>query len=265
VEKASTGNVAASKPPDKLRRRRSRGGGIAGLIWPQRSLITGREVAGPGALEPDLWAKLSFVSPPVCERCGTPFEIAVDAGQICGACIAHPPAYDRARAALIYGDVSRDLVLALKYQGRRDGLGLLSGWMANAGPELLSDADLIVPVPLHYFRLVRRGFNQSAWLAAALSRASGVPMSVDALKRVRPTPIQGGLSAEGRRRNVQGAFRVPRRRARLVEDKKILLVDDVLTTGATAEACSRVLKRAGARCVDVLTLARVAAPRAVPI
>jgi ComF family protein len=220
-------------------------------------------VAGPGALEPHLWAKLSFVSPPVCERCGTPFEIAVDPGQLCATCIAHPPAYDRARAALIYGDVSRDLVLSLKYQGRRDGLGLLAGWMANAGADLLASADLIVPVPLHYFRLIRRGFNQSFWLAAALSRASGVPMSVDALKRVRATPIQGGLSAEGRRRNVRGAFRI--RRSRLVAGKKILLVDDVLTTGATAEACTRVLRRAGASCVDVITLARVAAPRSLPI
>jgi ComF family protein len=265
VAKASQDYVAAPKTRDKPRRPRPRARGLASLIWPQRSLISGREVPGPGALEPHLWAKLSFLSPPVCERCGTPFEIAVDPGQVCGACIARPPVYERARAALIYGDVSRDLVLALKYQGRRDGLGLLAGWMANAGAELLADAEVIIPVPLHYFRLVRRGFNQSVWLAAALARASGVQMSVDALKRVRATPIQGGLSADGRRRNVQGAFRVRSAKTKLVEGKKILLVDDVLTTGATAEACSRVLRRAGARGVDVLTLARVAAPRSLPI
>ena len=121
--------------------------------------------------------------------------------------------------------------------------------------------DLIVPVPLHYFRLVRRGFNQSVWLAAALARLTGARLAVDVLKRMRATPIQGGLSAEGRRRNVQGAFRVRKSREALVKDQKILLVDDVLTTGATAEACSRALKRAGAGCVDVLTLARVAGPR----
>ncbi|HVY90023.1 MAG TPA: ComF family protein [Hyphomonadaceae bacterium] len=238
---------------------------MAGLIWPQRSLITGREVPGPGALEPNLWSKLQFLSDPLCARCGTPFEIAVDENQVCGACLARPPVYHRARAALIYGDVSRDLVLALKYQGRRDGLSLLSGWMASAGRDLLSDADLIVPVPLHYFRLVRRGFNQSVWLAAGLSRASGKPMSVGLLKRARATPTQGGLSAEGRRRNVQGAFRVRKGQKAKIKDQKILLVDDVLTTGATAEACSQVLLRAGARCVDVLTLARVAAPRSLPI
>jgi ComF family protein len=137
--------------------------------------------------------------------------------------------------------------------------------MASAGAELVRDADLIVPTPLHYTRLVRRGFNQSAWLAAALARQTGGAMSVDALKRVKRTPIQGGLSAEGRRRNVQGAFKVRRSRERLVKGQKILLVDDVLTTGATAEACARALQRAGAACVDVITLARVAGPRAVPI
>ena len=113
--------------------------------------------------------------------------------------------------------------------------------------------------------LVRRGFNQSAWLAAALSRASGVKLSVDVLKRVKATPIQGGLSADGRRRNVQGAFKVRRSREGLVKGQKILLVDDVLTTGATAEACTRALRRAGAACVDVVTLTRVAGPRAAPI
>ena len=235
------------------------------MIWPQRSLLTNREVPGPGALEPNLWAKLQFLSDPLCARCGTPFEIAVDPEQVCGACLADPPLYDRARAALIYGDISRDLVLSLKYQGRRDGLSILGGWMANAGRDLLADADLIVPVPLHYFRLVRRGFNQSAWLAASLSRASGVKLSVDALKRTKSTPIQGGLSAEGRRRNVQGAFKVRSSREARIKGQKILLVDDVLTTGATAEACARALRRAGAACVDVVTLARVAGPRSVTI
>jgi ComF family protein len=235
------------------------------VIWPQRSLITHRELAGPGALEPELWAKLQFLSEPLCARCGMAFEIAVEPGQVCGACIAKPPAYQRARAALVYGDVSRELVLGLKYQGRRDGLAALSAWMGSAGKELLEEADLIVPVPLHYFRLVRRGFNQSGWLAAALSKSSGVKLSVDALKRARATPIQGGLSADGRRRNVQGAFRVRNGRKKLVAGKRVLLVDDVMTTGATAEACALTLKRAGATCVDVLTLARVAGPRSVPI
>jgi ComF family protein len=264
AETSSPDYVAARKPPHKPRQRRHTEA-VARLIWPQRSLITGREVPGPGALEPDLWAKLQFLSEPLCARCGAPFEIAVDVAQVCGACLARPPAYDRARAALAYGEVSRDLVLALKYQGRRDSLAVLASWMATAGGALLQDADLIVPVPLHYLRLIRRGFNQSVWLAAGLSRASGVKLSVDALKRIKASPIQGGLSADGRRRNVQGAFRTRKNRTALVKDRKVLLVDDVLTTGATAEACARALKRSGAACVDVLTLARVAGARTVPI
>ncbi len=235
------------------------------LIWPQRSLITNREVAGPGALEPAYFAQLEFLTGSLCARCGLPFEIAVDPGQLCGACIAQPPDYDRARAALIYGDVSRELVLALKRQGRRDGLALMAGWMATAGAELLAEADLLVPVPLHYLRLVRRGFNQSVWLAAAVGRQAGVPVSVDALRRVRATPIQGGLTASGRRRNVEGAFRARKSRLGLLKGRRVILIDDVLTTGATAEACARTLKRAGAACVDVLTLTRVAGPRSLPI
>lgn len=264
MDQSSQGYVATSRAKRKAQPRKP-GKGLAAVIWPQRSLLTNREVPGPGALEPNLWAKLQFLSDPLCARCGTPFEIAVDPEQVCAACLAQPPLYDRARAALIYGDISRDLVLSLKYQGRRDGLSVLGGWMANAGRDLVSDADLIVPVPLHYFRLVRRGFNQSAWLAAALSRASGVKLSVDALKRTRATPIQGGLSAEGRRRNVQGAFTVRPSRVTQVKGRRVVLVDDVLTTGATAEACTRALRRAGAACVDVVTLARVAGPRSVPI
>jgi ComF family protein len=270
VDESSGAYVATDGAAGKARRGRSSkrvraGRSLAGLIWPQRSLITHRELPGPGALEPELWSKLVFISGHQCLRCGLPFEIEVEPDQVCGACIARPPAYDRARAALIYGDVSRELVLGLKYQGRRDGLLTLSGWMAGAGADLLAEADLITPVPLHYFRLIRRGFNQSGWLAAALSRSSGVRLSVDALKRIRATPMQGNLSADARRRNVQGAFRVRRGRVNLVKGKRVLLVDDVLTTGATAEACARALKRAGAACVDVITLARVAGPRTAPI
>ena len=145
---------------------------------------------------------------------------------------------------MTYGDVSRDLGRGLKYQGRRHGLVVLGGWMAGAGAELLAEADLIVPLPLHYFRLVRRGFNQSGWLAAALSRSSGVRLSVDALKRARAMPIQGGISAAARRRNVQCAFRVRASRKALIRGRRVLLVDDVMTTGATAAACALTLKRA---------------------
>ncbi len=240
-------------------------GGLSRIIWPPVSLVTGLEVSGPGVLEPEYWRELDFLGGQGCARCGLPFEISVDPGQACGACLARSPAFDRARAALVYGDVSRKIILSLKHQGRRDGLSTLAGWMASAGGELLSDADLIVPVPLHYFRLVRRGFNQSVWLAAALGRRTGVPVRLGLLKRIRSTPSQAGQSATGRRRNVQGAFKVPKRARKRIEGRRILLVDDVFTTGATAEACATALKKGGAAFVDVLTIARVVAPRPTPI
>lgn len=222
-------------------------------------------MSGPGVIEPEKWSRIRFLTGALCHRCGHPFEIEVDPGQVCGACLASPPAYDRARSAIEYGDATRDFVLALKHQGRRDGLATFGGWMATAGAELLSEADLIVPVPLHYVRLVRRGFNQSVWLAAATGRQSGVRVCPDALSRTRSTPSQAGLSADGRRRNVQGAFKVRWYRTGGVKGRRVLLVDDVLTTGATVEACARALKRSGAAAVDVLTLARVAGPRRAPI
>lgn len=238
---------------------------VADAIWPQTSLVTGREIAGPGVLEPEYWAKLKFLTGAMCARCGVPFEIEVEPDQVCPACIARPPIYDRARAAVEYGDISRDITLVLKHGGRRDGLSTLAGWMATAGADLLPAAEMLVPVPLHYMRLVRRGFNQSVWLAAALSRRTGIPTRVDILHRRRHTPIQGGLSPDARRRNVQGAFRVPKRHHRRINQKRILLIDDVLTTGATAQACARALKSGGAANVDVLTLTRVAGPRTLPI
>jgi hypothetical protein len=176
---------------------------------------------GPGPLEPELWSKLQFhVRRPV-PGLRPPFEIAVDPDQLCGACLAPPAYFDRARAALIYGDVSRDLVLGLKYQGRRDGLSVLAGWMASAGSELLADADLITPVPLHYFRLVRRGFNQSAWLAAALSRTSGVKLSVDVFKRVKlDARSRAGSRPTGAGGTCRERSSVRARREALVKDRK---------------------------------------------
>ena len=156
----------------------------------------------------------------------------------------------------------RELVQSFKYRDRHEGLALFARWLAKAGAELLADADLIVPVPLHTRRLWRRRFNQSAMLAVALGRLCRVPVDCFALKRVRPTASQVGLSADQRRRNVAGAFRVDKDEAPRIAGRKLVVVDDVITTGATAEACARVLKRAGAARVDVLALARVVEPAA---
>ncbi|MBY9066393.1 ComF family protein [Hyphomonas sp. WL0036] len=227
------------------------------FLWPPRSLISGDRGEGAGPLKPEEFQKIRFLTDPVCNWCGVPLDYDIGPEAECPACIARPPRWDRARAAFVYDEVSRRPVLDLKRAGRRDGLEILAGWMARSGSQLLEEADLIVPVPLHYTRLIKRGFNQSAWLAQAVGKGTGRRVCVDALKRTRRTPSQAGLSNRARRRNVTGAFDVRASRHKLVEGKRILLIDDVLTTGATLNACVRALKRAGARQIDVLVLARV--------
>jgi ComF family protein len=171
--------------------------------------------------------------------------------------IADPPAYGRARAAVRYDDVARALVHALKYGDRLDLAPTMGRWAANAGRELLGQADVLVPVPLHWRRLWARRFNQAARLADVISTASGVPVAYGALKRVKPTAHQVGLSRSQRAENVQGAFRVNDEGKAEVAGRRLVLIDDVLTSGATVDACARALLRAGARNVDVLIFARV--------
>ena len=237
----------------------------ADLIWPRRSLLSGEGVTGPGALTVAEWERLSFIHDPVCIQCGAPFEADLHPDAACGACLAQSPVYRQARAPLLYDDHSRSLVLGLKRAGKREGLAQFGHWMAQAGSRLLVETDWLVPVPLHLQRLAGRGYNQSVWLGAAVSRTSGVPMIVDALKRTRDTRSQGTLSESARARNVAGAFAVRPRHKQRVEGARILLIDDVLTTGATVNACARTLLRAGAADVCVLALARVARPIATPI
>lgn len=231
--------------------------GVSDFIWPPRSLVSGERGTGRGPLSPAEFAKLRFISDPLCDRCGVPLDYRTGDETWCVACLARPPRWDRARAALVYDDVSRRPVLDLKRSGRRDGLATFAGWMGQVGGPLIDTAEVIVPVPLHYTRLVMRGFNQSGWLAQAVGRTSGKPVLVDALVRTRRTPSQAGLARKARRRNVTGAFRVRKRREGRIAGAHVLLIDDVLTTGATLSACTRALKRAGARQVDVLVLARV--------
>ncbi len=184
-----------------------------------------------------------------------PFEF--DPGVRCGACLARPRAFDRARAACLYDEVSREPILKLKHADRLDLAPLLARWVSRAAWPLIEGADIIVPVPLHRGRLLRRRFNQAAEIARPLARLTGLTYRPDALVRARATDSQAGKSRSGRRRNVAAAFAVPTARAAQVADKRVLLVDDVLTTGATAEGCARALKSAGAACVDLAVVARV--------
>lgn len=240
-------------------------GRLTTLLWPSRPLISDARGAGAGLLPAEDWVRLTFLGPPQCDSCGLPLQIDLGEAETCAACIAKPPAWARARAALAYDDASRRIVLDLKRAGRRDGLSLISGWMARAGADILADADLVVPVPLHYRRLVQRGYNQAGWLAQAVARKSGVPVKVAALKRTKATPSQGGLSARARKRNVAGAFAIRPRYAPAIEGRRIVLVDDVLTTGATLSGCVRALRAAGASEVNVLVLARVVRDREITI
>jgi ComF family protein len=218
-----------------------------------------------GGLCAACWSRLSFIAPPYCERLGTPFGYDPGPGVLSTEAVSHPPAFGRARAAVRYDDVASALVHALKYGDRLDLAPIMGRWMARAGRELTDGAGALVPVPLHWRRLWARRFNQAAALARAISDASGVPVLDDALARTRATPHQVGLARAERATNVQGAFRVPDARQVAVAGKRLVLIDDVLTSGATLDACTRALLRAGAAQVDVLVFARVVDALRAPI
>lgn len=203
------------------------------------------------------WSQVQFIAAPYCLRLGTPFPYDPGEGVISPAAIADPPAYHRARAVARYEGPARAIVHALKFRDRMEVARVMAGLMTRAGRELLAECDVIVPVPLHRRRLFSRRFNQSALLADAIARAAGHEHAAAAIARVRATRQQVGLSARERHRNVAGAFRVPAETRSLIEGRRVLLVDDVMTTGATADACARVCLRAGAASVDVLVFARV--------
>ena len=203
----------------------------------------------------DCWKQLEFLGAGGCSRCGLPLK-ATDI-ETCAVCLAKPPRLDRIRAAVAYGDISRSITMRLKY-GRKVALArTMSRYMQPLLGDLPGDT-VFVPVPLHRSRLWRRGFNQSAIVARELSRRTGYGVEIDALKRVRATPPLKGLNMLQRRRTVAGAFRTNRQAE--LRGRNIVLVDDVLTTGSTANACARVLKRAGAARVDLVSWARVIRP-----
>jgi ComF family protein len=185
---------------------------------------------------------------------------------VCGSCHAFPRAFDRARTLFRYDDASKPLILAFKHGDRLDHAPAFSRWLERTGKPLLNDAEILVPVPLHRWRLWRRRYNQAAILAERLAQTCGRPHDPLALERRRATKSQGEMpSAKARRRNVLGAFQVPKSKIGAVKGRNVLLVDDVFTTGATLDACARALKRAGARRVDALALARVVRPLASDI
>jgi ComF family protein len=230
---------------------------VVDIVLPPRCLGCGELVGDPGAVCPTCWGGIDFIAPPMCRCCGLPFDFDEGDHAVCGDCARRQPLFGRARSAMIYNDGSRRLVLAFKHADRIDAAPAWGEWLARAGADLLADADFLVPVPLHHRRLISRRYNQAALMAQALGRTSGLPVVVDALRRVRATPSQGRMNRSQRERNVAGAFAVRASRQESIRDARIVLVDDVITTGATLTACIRPLLHAGAANVDVLTLARV--------
>jgi ComF family protein len=233
------------------------------LVLPPQCLCCDTAVSNPGQFCADCFRLVSFIAEPLCARCGVPFAAAGQGGRrgLCPSCEADPPRFRQARAALRYDAQGRRLILPFKHADRPEVAAVLAPHMARAGAALLARAELLVPVPLHRARLFRRRYNQAALLAQALGRLSRVPAAVDALVRVRATEALGEKSASERAAAVRDAFAVRRSRAAAVTGRRVLLIDDVMTSGATANACAIALLDAGAACVDVLVAARVPDPR----
>ncbi|MDQ0503300.1 ComF family protein [Xanthobacter agilis] len=235
------------------------GAGVLSLALPHTCIACGRVTADAGGLCGACWSTLVFITPPYCARTGQPLphDGGLAAPLLSAEAIDHPPAFDRARAAVVFTDVARQLVHNLKYADRLDVAAPMARLMALAGRDLVAEADLVVPVPLHPLRLWRRRFNQAALLARHLAPAGRLKIRTDLIKRRRPTPSQTRLGRSERRANVADAFAPCSDAASALPGRRILLVDDVYTTGATLDACARVLRRAGASHVDALTFARV--------
>jgi ComF family protein len=240
---------------DLLARVKAMGLRVLDILIPPRCLRCGGITDTAGALCATCWEGVTFLGAPLCACCGHPFELDPGPEALCGACVSKRPKYDRARSVFRYDEASKALVLRFKHADRLGGAATYARWMARAGAELLEGADLIVPVPLHRWRLLKRRYNQAALLSNALGRLTGVATLPDALVRIRHTPTQGRQGRISRRRNVRGAFRLSD--PFVVEGLRVVLVDDVLTTGATISECVRMLRAGGALSVDVLTLARV--------
>lgn len=233
------------------------GEGLINVAVPPTCMSCDRHVARPGGCCAECWSNLRFISKPFCPVMGTPFEYDMGGNFLCAEAIADPPPFDRLRAVMLYNEGARRMVSGLKYADRLDLAPAMAAWMATCSQELLTDADVIVPIPLHARRLWRRRYNQSAELARHLAERTGTGYRPDVLKRRKATRQQVGLSERERENNVSGAFVVAEEHRIHVQARNVLLVDDVYTTGATAKAATRALKRGGAARVDVVVFAKV--------
>jgi len=231
------------------------------VVLPPRCLASGDIVSEQGMVAPAAWGALSFIGAPLCSCCGFPFEFETEGEALCGSCLHEKPPFAAARAALVYNDASRGMILKFKHADQIHAAETFLPWMERAGQGgMLVNADIITPVPLHRWRLLRRRYNQSAILAQRLAKNANKPCVNNLLIRCRATPIQGYKNYRERQKNVKKAFITNPKRAAQVAGKNILLVDDVYTTGATVKECARTLLKAGAAEVNVLAVARVVRP-----
>lgn len=230
---------------------------VVDLIFPPRCPLCGEGLAAQSGLCSACWSQLAIPGEPSCVSCQRPFGDGIQAGAACAVCLAESPRHDGIAAGTLYNDASRKLILALKHDRRIAHAPMLARLMAARLRADIDQSWLFIPVPLHRWRLWNRGFNQSALLARELARARGGQLVVDGLSRTKRTPPLGGLGRKARARMLSGAIAVNPRRAGRLNGARIVLVDDVLTSGATTDACVRTLKRAGADKVVIACFARV--------
>lgn len=235
------------------------------IAFPAHCPGCGAGTGEPGALCGPCWRAMPFVTRPFCERLGLPFATDIGGPLLSPAAIARPPAFDRARAVALHEGQARDFVHLLKFSDRLDLVRPMGRLMAGAGREVLVDADVLVPVPLHWTRLLRRRYNQSALLADAIAGICDLPVAHEALRRRKRTRPQVGLTQNERAANLSGAIVVPAAMKPVVDGRHVVVVDDVATTRATLNACAGALRRAGAKQIDVLTFTLVAHSGPMPI
>lgn len=229
---------------------------LVDLVLPPRCPGCGVMVEGDLQFCVDCWNALRFISDPACTACGKPFADGRYDDLVCAECLADPPLHDGIRAAVIYDDLSRSIVLKLKHGGRIGLARLVARHLQRHLPDDRHDV-VLVPVPLHRWRLWQRGFNQSILIARSLAAPHGLPVETDVLRRIRATPPLKGMTRKQRSQAIRGVFDIPRDRRPLIAGRHVLLIDDVYTTGATTRACVRLLKQAGAARVTIFCWARV--------
>ncbi|MEK9672492.1 MAG: ComF family protein [Rhodospirillaceae bacterium] len=256
----SAGGDGGPAPGHSLAALKGAGRQVLDVLLPPHCLKCRMPVDEPGSLCATCWNAITSLGSPACGVCGLPFEFNAGDYALCSGCIRRRAVYERARSVFAYDDASRDLILGFKHADRTEAAPAFARWLARAAGGMAAEADIVAPVPLHWTRFWRRRYNQSAILASALARRLDKPVIPDLLMRVRRTPPQGGLGGAGRYRKVRGVLKLTPRFADRVRGWRVLLIDDVYTAGATAEACARVLLRGGAGAVDLLTLARVVRP-----